>query len=232
MMFTSREIEDRDSVGFFLRVQRERRGLSIQQVSRKILVAEHYIEFLEEGQFDRLPGEVYFKHFLKRYVEFLGFTLQEVWDSYSDELEQKKYWQKRSIQPTLPLPVNNFITWPKVLRATAATVVSLVLFAYLGYSAFNFLQPPNLTVLQPADNITIQESAIVVEGFTSPEATITVNDVPLIVADGYFSREFDLHSGVNTLEIVSTKKHGRKSVVERQIIVDSNTQDLTRHISN
>ena len=229
MMFTAREIEDRDSVGFFLKTQRERRGFSIQQISKRILVSEHYLEFIEEGQFDRLPGEVYCKHFLKRYVEFLGFTLQEVWDSYNDELEQKKYWKQRLIQPKLPLSVHNFITWPKVLRATAATLVSLLLFSYLGYSAYNFLQPPNLTVLQPADNIIIQDTAITVEGFTSPEASITVNNVPLIVADeGYFSHKFDLHSGVNTLEIVSTKKHGRKSIVERQIIVDSTVQELSR----
>ena len=229
MMFTSREIEDRDSVGFFLRSQRERLGLSCEQVSQKILVAEHYLEFIEEGQFDRLPGEVYFKHFLKRYVEFLGFTLQEVVDAYSEEIGQIKYWKHKSIQPKLPLSVHNFITWPKILRAGMFSMIALVLFSYLGYSAYNFLQPPNLTVLQPVDNIIIQEDVIMVEGFTNPEATVTVNSVPLVVDEGYFSHKFDLHSGINILEIVSTKKHGRKSVVERQIIVDSAIQELSKN---
>jgi len=229
MMFTSREIEDRDSVGFFLRGQRERLGLSCSQVAQKILVAEHYLEFIEAGQFDRLPGEVYFKHFLKRYVEFLGFTLQEVVDAYSDEINQIKYWKHKSLQPTLPLSVHNFITWPKIFRAGIFSIIALVLFAYLGYSAYNFLQPPDLTVLQPVDNIIIQEDVIVVEGFTSPEATVTVNNVPLVVEDGHFSHEFDLQSGINVLKIVSTKKHGRKNIVERQIIVDSTAQELSKN---
>ena len=229
MMFTSQEIEDRDSIGFFLKNQRERRDLSCAQVSQKILVAEHYLEFMEAGQFDRLPGEVYFKHFLKRYVEFLGFTIQEVLDAYAEEVKQIKYWKYKSIQPTLPLSVNNFITWPKIFRAGIFSMIALVLFSYLGYSAYNFLQPPNLTVLQPIDNIIIQEDVITVEGLTSPEATVTVNSVPLVVDNGHFSHKFDLHSGINVLKIVSTKKHGRKSIAERQIIVNSVIQELSKN---
>ncbi|MGB0756915.1 MAG: helix-turn-helix domain-containing protein [Patescibacteria group bacterium] len=228
MMFTAREIEDRDSLGFFLRSQRERRGLDLEYVARKIMVDERYLQHLEENQFEYLPGEVYCKHFLKRYVEYLGFSLQEVLQSYKQDLDAIKHWKAKTLQPRLPIAVHEFITWPKIFRAAVVSIMSLALFGYLGYSAYTFLQPPDLTVLHPVDNIVIPDDTIVVEGMTDPEAVVTINSVPIVVDDGYFSHEFDLQGGINTFEIISAKKHGRKRVLERQVIVDEDVSSLSK----
>lgn len=228
MNFIVREIEDRDSLAFFLRKERQEQGYELSEISRKILVAERYLEYLETGDYDKLPGEVYFKNFLKRYVEFLGFSYAEVRESFKTELG-RTVPSPNVNQPKLPLSFANFITWPKVLRAFLVSLVALMVFGYLGFSAYQFLQPPPLTVIEPQDNIVIQQNTILVVGETDPSAEVAVNDLEVIVENGKFQKELDLQPGVNEIQIVATKKHGRFNKVNRQVIVTESPGEITKY---
>jgi cytoskeleton protein RodZ len=65
------------NVGETLRRERLRRGLELQEVAREIKIRPKLLEYIEEEQFDRLPGGVFAKSFVKQYAEVLGLDGEE-----------------------------------------------------------------------------------------------------------------------------------------------------------
>ena len=58
-------------IGDTLRKEREKQKLSIQDVEKGTSIRAVYIDALEKGEYDKLPGEVYAKGFIKNYGNFL-----------------------------------------------------------------------------------------------------------------------------------------------------------------
>jgi hypothetical protein len=59
-------------IGASLREARSRRGLSLEDVQKRLRIRDRYLVALEEERWDALPGEAYVKGFLRTYAEFLG----------------------------------------------------------------------------------------------------------------------------------------------------------------
>lgn len=58
--------------GETLRKERERQKLTIQDIEQGTSIRSVYIEALDSGDYDKLPGEVYAKGFVKNYAAFLN----------------------------------------------------------------------------------------------------------------------------------------------------------------
>src|SRR5690606_21025267 len=63
-----------ESVGQYLRQQRESKRMSIEEVSRATRVPIASVERIEADQFDELPGEVFVRGFLKSYAQAVGLS--------------------------------------------------------------------------------------------------------------------------------------------------------------
>lgn len=59
-------------IGDILRKERELQNLTIQDIEKGTSIRALYIEALEQGEYDKLPGEVYAKGFIKNYGNFLN----------------------------------------------------------------------------------------------------------------------------------------------------------------
>lgn len=71
-------------VGEILRREREKQGLSIADVAGETSIRDVYLEAIEKGDYDALPGDVYAKGFIRNYSKFLqidGNALLEQYDS-------------------------------------------------------------------------------------------------------------------------------------------------------
>ena len=64
-------------IGQSLREAREAKGLTLDDVEQEIRIRSNYLEALENEDYDRLPGEVYVRGFLRNYARFLGVDLTE-----------------------------------------------------------------------------------------------------------------------------------------------------------
>ncbi len=58
-------------VGDILRRERERQKLSVKDIEQGTSIRAVYIEAIENGEYDKLPGNVYTKGFIKNYGNFL-----------------------------------------------------------------------------------------------------------------------------------------------------------------
>ncbi|HLT76980.1 MAG TPA: RodZ domain-containing protein [Ferrovibrio sp.] len=76
-----------EGVGHSLKVVRERRGLSLAEVSARLRIRRPYLEAIESGAFGELPGAVYINGFLRQYADFLGLEPDQVLKAYQAEAD-------------------------------------------------------------------------------------------------------------------------------------------------
>jgi len=64
-------------IGDLLRTEREKRGLSIGQLANITRLREHFIEALENEEWERLPARVFVKGFIRSYALAIGYDSKE-----------------------------------------------------------------------------------------------------------------------------------------------------------
>jgi cytoskeletal protein RodZ len=85
-----------ESVGSFLKRQRETKLMSVAEVSRVTRIPVISLEAIESDHFDDLPGEVFVKGFLKSYAHAVGLIPAEV---------LARYTASRRVAYVTPLPM-------------------------------------------------------------------------------------------------------------------------------
>jgi cytoskeleton protein RodZ len=65
------------SIGDTLRRERQKRNLQLDQVSRELKISTRFLEAIEEERFDRLPGGVFAKSFVRQYARMLDIDEEE-----------------------------------------------------------------------------------------------------------------------------------------------------------
>jgi cytoskeletal protein RodZ len=87
-----------DTVGQHLRTLRERKGMSLEEVSRATRVPVSSVERIEADRFDELPGEVFVRGFLKSYARAVELDPEEI---------LARYTASRRVAWVTPLPLSS-----------------------------------------------------------------------------------------------------------------------------
>jgi cytoskeleton protein RodZ len=66
------------SIGDTLRRERLRRGLDLDKVAAETKIGRHQLEAIEANQFDRLPGGVFARSFIRQYARILELDDEEI----------------------------------------------------------------------------------------------------------------------------------------------------------
>ena len=85
-----------DTLGGFLRQQRERRSVSVAELSRVTRIPLASLDAIENDRFDELPGEVFVRGFLKAYAQAIELVPDDV---------LVRYTSSRRVAYVTPLPV-------------------------------------------------------------------------------------------------------------------------------
>jgi cytoskeletal protein RodZ len=70
-----------------LRHERLRRGLKLDQLAAQTKIGSRYLQAMEENRFDRLPGGLFTRSFLRQYEQTLGLTDDQVVHSPQQQLD-------------------------------------------------------------------------------------------------------------------------------------------------
>ena len=63
----------------------KKKNLSLDDVEKGTNIRKLYIKSIEEGNYEKLPGEVFLKGFIKTYGKFLGLDSQKLIEQYKQE---------------------------------------------------------------------------------------------------------------------------------------------------
>ena len=71
-------------VGDILRKAREKQGLTIADIEEGTSIRKLYIEHIERGNIDALPGMVYAKGFVRNYAAFLHLDAEHLVQQFAE----------------------------------------------------------------------------------------------------------------------------------------------------
>jgi cytoskeletal protein RodZ len=78
-----------ESIGKYLKAERESKNLSLQEVSESTKIREPLLRALEEDRYDLISSPVYVKGFLDAYARYLGLDSNEIILHYQENYEKK-----------------------------------------------------------------------------------------------------------------------------------------------
>ena len=84
-------------IGNFLRERREARGISLIEVEKDVKIRKKYLQALEEGNIDLIPGKTYLIGYLRNYSKYLGIdeeNIDQIIQTYHNLEKQKSNSKK------------------------------------------------------------------------------------------------------------------------------------------
>ncbi len=208
------------SIGDILRKAREKKRLTIEDVSKYIKIQTKYLRSMENDEYRIFSGKVHSKGFLKVYAEFLNLNVDEIIALWRRDYE--KDFEKAEIKGfkiSKELEKPNLIVTPSTLIILTVVGFLLIFFGYLFYQYKTYTGTPNLEVFSPQENLVASSDILDITGKTDLDSKVYVNNQEIILGpDGSFARSVKLKEGLNTISIRSVNKLNKENEVVRTII--------------
>ena len=210
-------------LGDALRQQREQMGVTMEQAAEDTRIREKFLQAIESGDYQSLPGTVYTKGFLRNYAGYLNLDAEEMLALYTGERGGSE--PIRTFAPMRPLVKRSFIFTPTVL-VPVVVLAGIGLFAfYIFYQFTNFAVAPRVDITDPPGDAVSQVAEYLVKGKTNPEGRITIRVSPGAdtfndlrpAADGTFSQLVPLKPGPNHVEVQVLDPAGKLAQASRTI---------------
>jgi len=134
-----RDVSPGRAVGRLLRDQRLAREFSVDDVAARLRIRSRYLEAIEQGRFDQLPGAAYIPAFLRAYANHLGLDADKVLTAY---------------QLSGPVPIARPVTLPADFPLTekrapiGLAVLTVLLVVAAGYAVWQYLPRQQTMVSQ------------------------------------------------------------------------------------
>jgi len=210
-----RQSINHSELGSYLKKLREEKNDSLEAAARSTGISLKYLKALEAEDFEKLPGLIYAKNFLKNYLIFLGGDIEKGMDMLNPakSAADSKNKKNKSIAPKV-------IFTPRRIELGIVLLIILGVFGYFFYEARFLSAPPKLEIFYPSDNEQTVARTISVDGRAGSEAKVFVNQEPVFIsADGTFKETVDLQKGLNLITIQAVNKKGKITTLERRILV-------------
>jgi transcriptional regulator with XRE-family HTH domain len=219
-LFTKKELSPPTRVCFRLKSLRQEKKISLEEMEQKTRISKKYLQALEECRFRDVPfAGVYQKNFVKSYVEALGADPEPLLKQY---LIEETIKEDKKPNTGHEKDIRHSRWWyvlPYFLRFGLILIPALILIGYLGWQVRRTVTPPQLVIYSPVEGFITQNNTVVVQGETEPEAQIAINGQEIKNSEkGQFKEEISLSIGVNTLEFVVKKKHGKTTTETRHVV--------------
>jgi cytoskeletal protein RodZ len=115
----------KSTFGEHLKREREMRGVSLQEISTATRISTRFLDALENEQWDRLPGGVFNRGFVRAVAHFLGLD---------EEALVAEYAMATNDQPEVAVWADKTPHKPRRWRAWAAAVLLLVSAGTIGWA--------------------------------------------------------------------------------------------------
>lgn len=206
------------TAGDLIKQKRLEENISQEELGEMTHIKKSFIEAVENSDWEKLPELPVVVGFVKSISHFLNMDdiqtvalLKREYKPIISKIEK----QKRGKEIT-----KRFIWGPRMTFFALVVIVLLSVLGYLGFQYQKFNLPPKLILNEPTQNEVIKTTNLTVQGMTDPDATIEVNNQPVIVAqDGSFATTLNVSAATNEIKVVSKARSGKESTISRKIEV-------------
>src|SRR5258708_5957 len=198
-------------------------GVTLEQATEDTRIRGKFLQAIESGDYQSLPGTVYTKGFLRNYAGYLNLDPEEMVALYTGERGGSE--PARTFAPMRPLVKRSFIFTPAVLVPVVVLAGILAFVLYVYYQFTTFAVAPHVDITDPPGDAVSQSAEYTVKGKTNPHGGITVRVLPGLdplpevkpARDGTFSVVVPLKPGPNHVEIQVLDPSGKLAQASRTI---------------
>lgn len=207
--FTRKKVESL-TLGEKLKKLRGDFRMSLSEISKVTKIQVKYLEFLENGEYNKLPADVYVRGFLRSYARYLNIDEQAFIKLYERERHIQANLSKERVKNTFHvknLNISSLVITPRSLILVMIFLLVAGAFFYIFREFQSFAGVPRLVISSPASGSTVETNEVVVQGKTDKGAQVTINNQSVFVgSDGDFSEKIILQGGLNTMTIVAVNR--------------------------
>lgn len=205
------------TVGEILKTAREKKGLTVQDVEKKIRVRSKFLSAIEKNDWSQFTSNVYISGIIKNYASFLGI------DSNRALAFFRREYEKREEDANFKEKLSRKLLISERRRSTVIglSIVAVLFFSYFGYQMYRYLMPPSLKISEPIETVFRRVDKVTIVGKTEKEAVITIFGTRVFQDDsGNFHYDFPLKQGRNKLVIKIQGANGKNTIVEKEYVLD------------
>jgi len=118
IFYAGLSMESTHLFGEHLKREREMRGVSLEEISAATRISVRFLEALENEQWERLPGGIFNRGFIRSVARFLGMDEENLVAEYAMETHERPeiaVWTKE--------PVRKRTNWTAISSAIAVTIL-------------------------------------------------------------------------------------------------------------
>lgn len=194
--------------------------LSIDEIAGQTKIPAKYLYWLENGEYEKMPSEVYVKGFIAKYARILNLERDELIKIYLNESGMlNKIRNKKNVIPTMKYP--KLIITPKSLALLLSAVAFIGILGYFSWQIYFLMRPPQILLGSMQDDFVTKEEHHLLEGSVSGANTLTINDKTVNFNEkGEFSESVNLSEGLNVVELKAKNSLGKETTLIRKIILN------------
>lgn len=199
------------TTGKLLQKERERKGLTLEDVERATRIRKKSLIDIEAGNFKKFASKTYVLGVIHSYGDFLDLNVDKLTAFFRREYERSDESQFKQRVPKEKLTSNR-------KRVFSLIIALVVIFfgVYFTYQLKIYLTPPHVTILSPKKTTYKNEQKIELVGRTEKEATVMVNgDRVYTDANNIFRTFVPLAQKENVVLIEVTGANGRKTTLTK-----------------
>lgn len=126
------------SVGETLRQLRESRQLSEKEVADKLHITMHYVRAIEANKYEKLPGEIFAKGYIKSYALLLELDPGELLAQYDAYQSRRQDRKEEAVRRVAQRQRNRNLPW---VLASVFAAIACVLLAWWGITSWRSNPP-------------------------------------------------------------------------------------------
>ena len=214
-------------IGNFLRERREARGISLIEAEKDLKIRKKYLQALEEGNLDVIPGKTYIIGYLRNYSKYLGIdeeNINQIIQTFNN-LEKKKTGLEETKEDKIYLKARDRSIFEKkrfFFPIKYVYLTSFVLIIFIGL----FLLTRSLREAQdfpvPSPEIG-NETDIIIEEKSDAISTLTEefieSEAEAIIAE-YLTEDSVLAEKLPILKLIANERTWLKIISEDKIIFE------------
>jgi len=214
-------------IGNFLRERREARGISLIEVEKDLKIRKKYLQALEEGNIDAIPGKTYLIGYLRNYSKYLGIdeeNVNQIIQTYKN-LEKQKTDLKETKEEKIYLKTKNRSMFEKkrfFFPIKYVYLTSFVLIIFIGLFLLNRSLREAQDFPVPSPEIG-NEIDIIIEEKADDISTLTEeiieSEAEAIIAE-YSAEDSVLAEKLPILKIIANERTWLKIISEDKIIFE------------
>lgn len=203
------------TLGEKMRRARSEKRIGLPEIAKNTKIQLEYLEYLENGNYNGLPADVYVRGFLKSFADYLGINEEYLIKSFNKEKSiQQNIEGKDNIKDKKKvnnINLSRIAVTPKIISIFFISLFFIMLSFYLFKNLNNFVSNPELLIMNPAADSVINDTKVLVKGKTDVGNDLFINNQQVLVDDeGIFSENIILREGKNVIMVKSINQFNKE----------------------